>query len=457
MALTQQQLADLTAWVDQYAAQTDQLVDEAARVVAAAYAGASFYNAAAVAAAAEQAADASNTAALLAAGLAAQYLAMTTSQILGSAVGVPNLPLPPIRNGVDMRQVFERPAKFFRRQVAKGVPTDKALEQSMRLAASLADGNVRLAERDASSQVLRYLAPGIDLRGYRRVIRPELSRTGTCGLCIVASDQVYSTPVLMPLHDRCKCVVLPIIGDDDPGSALNNLTLGDFYAAAADSADDLRRSGSRRGGPRRRSGTAGEDLKEIRVQVNEHGEWGPVLTNADHNFTGAQDLEGYDPNTGQRRPQLALAPQPGGGSSGGGGGDGEDPPRRGLLGPDTPDEFPSFDGWQPPAARSEIDAFTVDQAEVLLDGDGTPGGHGYHRAGLGVKSNEFPFGWDVAEVVAWVLGITDQPTFGHPTPSGFALYGSFADVEGIVRIRREIGIGWVIATAYPLPAIQWPR
>lgn len=174
--------------------------------------------------------------------------------------------------------------------MARGVPADKALEQALRLAQTLADGTVRLAERDASQQALIYLAPRVGITGYRRVIRPELSRTGTCGLCIVASDQVYKTGDLMPLHARCKCEVMPIIGDIDPGSALNNLTLGDLYGAAADSVSDLRRSGERRGGPASRSGTAADDLKEVRLQINEHGEWGPVLTDGRHQFTGVDTL-----------------------------------------------------------------------------------------------------------------------------------------------------------------------
>lgn len=274
MALTQQQIADMTAWVDQYAAQTERLSAQSAAAVTAAYSGVNFYSATAVAAAAEQAADTSNTASILAAGLAAEYLSFITAQATGTVVGIPNFPHIPVRNGVPLPAVFQRPIKLFRRQVARGVDPAQALESAMRLAALLADSDIRLAQRDASNQVLTYLAPRIGITGYRRVIRPELSKTGTCGLCIVASDRIYKTGELMPLHDRCKCAVLPIIGEVDPGNSLNNLWLDDIYAQAGS--------------------TLSADLKRVRYSVQEHGEKGPVLVLAGQKFTGVEDLGGYD-------------------------------------------------------------------------------------------------------------------------------------------------------------------
>lgn len=277
MALTRQQLSDLATWIDQYAAQTEELSAQTTAAVLAAFAGLNPYQAAAVATAAQQAADASDAAQLIAAGLAAQYLAMTAGQILGAPVGVPNLPLPPIRNRVPSPQVFERVAAHYRRQVARGIPHARAWDGAMKYAGLLADTNNRLAQREMSRQVLAYMSRTLGVTTYRRVIRPELSRTGTCGLCITASDQVYNVRDLMPLHDRCKCVVLPIIGDDDPGSSLNNLTVGDIRADAGDSSH-------------------GWDLKRVRYVVNEHGELGPVLTVKGQRFTSRADLGGdYDP------------------------------------------------------------------------------------------------------------------------------------------------------------------
>lgn len=282
MALTHQQLADLAVWVDLYAARTDELAVQTAAQVAAAYAGVNFYSAAAAQAAAAQAADTSNVASYYAAGLAAQYLALTASEVVGSTVPVPTLPLPALRNGVDMEQVFDRPMKFFRRKVSEGAEPAQAFEQAMRLAQTLADGNIRLAEREASRAAVTYLAPRLGVTGYRRIVRPELSETGSCGLCIAASDQVYKTDELLPLHNRCKCTVLPIFGTEDPGNSLNNLTLGDLYTGAAGRPSAQANN--------RLSGTAGEDLKATRYEINEHGEWGPVITWAGDQFTGPDDL-----------------------------------------------------------------------------------------------------------------------------------------------------------------------
>jgi hypothetical protein len=270
MALTQAQLAELIAWVNAYAARTDQLSRDTATAVLAVYAGENFWSAASASAVAEQAADLSNTANLFAAGLASQYLGHVLSSTVGSVVAIPNLPLPPIRNGVALEDVFDRPMKLFRRKVSEGMEPAAAFDMAMRLAAALVDGNIRLAKRDETAQILSRLPAELGVTGYRRVVHPELSETGSCGLCIVASDVVYHKAQLMPLHGHCKCEVVPIIGDVDPGNSLNNLELGHFYSAAGS--------------------TDGRALKETRVQVNEHGEWGPVLTRADQHFTGPDEL-----------------------------------------------------------------------------------------------------------------------------------------------------------------------
>jgi hypothetical protein len=78
------------------------------------------------------------------------------------------------------------------------------------------------------------------------------TRAGACNLCSLAAGQVYSSDKLMPIHDGCACTVVPVWGDDDlPGP---------------DSQADER--------------------YEDEVAVREHGELGPVLTQADHHFRG---------------------------------------------------------------------------------------------------------------------------------------------------------------------------
>ncbi|MEE8666844.1 MAG: hypothetical protein SOI13_01590 [Bifidobacterium mongoliense] len=93
---------------------------------------------------------------------------------------------------------------------------------------------------------------------YRRLIHPELSKTGTCGLCAVAATQIYKISNPKPMHDWCHCTTMPILGDRDPGEYMNNLDLNKLY--------------------RKAGGTDGQGLRKLRVQVAEHGELGPVMS-----------------------------------------------------------------------------------------------------------------------------------------------------------------------------------
>ena len=44
----------------------------------------------------------------------------------------------------------------------------------------------------------------LDIRAYRRVIHPELSKGGTCGLCIAASDRIYFVDDLLALPRQVR-------------------------------------------------------------------------------------------------------------------------------------------------------------------------------------------------------------------------------------------------------------
>lgn len=266
-----QQLADLLRWVDQFAGASEQLRNQLSAAVIATYAGRNFYAAAEVAAAAQAAAAASNTQTAYAAGLASQYVAVTSSLIAGEALPAPTLVLPALRNGVPMETVYARPAKLFRRLRAQSVDPATAFERSMAYATQITHTNVLLAQREAYQQTLERLERAAGVTGYRRVVHPEIARTGSCGLCIVASDQVYHSSQLLPIHGGCNCTILPIVGALDPGSSLNNKTLTDFYTQAG--------------------GNLSEQLKKTRVTVNNHGEYGPVLTYKGQKFTGPDDIQ----------------------------------------------------------------------------------------------------------------------------------------------------------------------
>lgn len=262
---------DLLRWVEQFSNQSETIKQNLVRAILAMYAGVDFYSDAAVTAAAQQAATTSNTAALQQAGLASAYVAFVTSLMSGENLPAPALALPALRNGADMTDVFSRPAKLFRRLRSQGTDPENAFKQAMTLASTISEMNMTLAQREAYQATFANLEQRVGITGYRRIVHPELAKTGSCGLCIVATDQVYHTAFLLPIHGNCNCTVLPVIGEVDPGNSLNNLSLGDFYAAAGDT-------------------THGHDLKKVRVVVNEHGEYGPVLGVEGQHFTSPEDL-----------------------------------------------------------------------------------------------------------------------------------------------------------------------
>lgn len=102
--------------------------------------------------------------------------------------------------------------------------------------------------------------------GYRRVVHPELAKSGTsCGLCIVASTMEYRRGDLMPIHSGCNCETCEIYSVDgdifDPGGQINFEDLEVFYREAGNK-------------------THGWSLKRYKYKVVDHPEYGPTLVNA---------------------------------------------------------------------------------------------------------------------------------------------------------------------------------
>lgn len=188
------------------------------------------------------------------------------------AVGTPDLPDHP--RGVEQDVVWQRPLKEYRVQRDNGVEHAAAVDAAVRRARIIADDDLTLAMRMAAQQHASK-APGVT--GLRRVVHPELSEGGTCGLCLAASDRVYSVRKLLPMHARCKCTVAEVTRSNDPGNGLNNLSLGDLYEAAG--------------------GTGSKDLKGTRYKIDEHGELGPVLV--------AKAEPEYTPSPAQRQRDTA--------------------------------------------------------------------------------------------------------------------------------------------------------
>ena len=101
------------------------------------------------------------------------------------------------------------------------------------------DRIARSAGQNVSNKAIidaAYRTPGCRVVGARRIIHPELSRGGACGLCVAAADRVYKTRDLKPVHPNCRCGVLPIIKTTATGKVVDigdELNRGDYERLSA--------------------------------------------------------------------------------------------------------------------------------------------------------------------------------------------------------------------------------
>ena len=199
------------------------------------------------------------------------YLAQVATIVRGtpvSPVGVAQDMRATLRAGeVTAEDVQARVAAEFRWQVSKDVVPLEAKAIAVQRAVNAARTDMGLAFRD---QTAAFMDTRGAPHGYRRVIRPERSEHGTCGLCVAASNQVYHRRDLLALHGGCKCTVVEIGEAVDEGRVVNDAE----YAAVLAESDSTRAA----------------DLRKVRVQVSEHGELGPVLTDARHEFRGPSQV-----------------------------------------------------------------------------------------------------------------------------------------------------------------------
>jgi hypothetical protein len=181
------------------------------------------------------------------------------------------------RSGSSIVEVYQRPARqteHLIRERIKREPdtagwkvTDEEWAHFKERLSTIVSDDLAAVARDEATKVLR-ASPAII--GYRRVLHPEFSQTGPCGLCIVAADRFYTKGELLPLHGNCKCTISPVTKTQDLGLQLNADDLARIYAAAGS--------------------TYAEDLKRITVQVRENGELGPILTRQGENFRGVAQV-----------------------------------------------------------------------------------------------------------------------------------------------------------------------
>lgn len=150
-----------------------------------------------------------------------------------------------IRGGVSPDEVYRRPFVAVWSALRDGVLWEDAVSLGLDRAVGAAATDVQLAMTHGMSAY-----SGVDggIYGFQRV-----PNAGACQLCLIASTQRYHSGQLMPIHSHCGCGVAPIT--EPSGQIINR----DRY-------ERIKR---------------GSDVK---LRVREHGELGPVLTNADHSF-----------------------------------------------------------------------------------------------------------------------------------------------------------------------------
>ena len=165
-----------------------------------------------------------------------------------------------LRAGTTTPLTYRRLSRDVRHLLSEGVPLQIATDQVMSRFEEMLTDDLNLAMREQSRRF--FMANERTTLGFRRVIRPELSETGVCGLCAVASDRWYSRDDLMPIHSRCRCDVVPITRDYDPAE-MNEVDLRSLYEAAGES-------------------TGAGDLLNVKIKIEAHGELGPRIIPAEH-------------------------------------------------------------------------------------------------------------------------------------------------------------------------------
>lgn len=177
----------------------------------------------------------------------------------GPTVGVtPQQAATAALRGLSGQALWERPFHTVWWGLSRGISFDDAKQSGLSRALNLASTNLQLAKTQMSQRVL---SANQRVTGYKRV----LSGKEDCALCSLAAKNTYHKAELLPIHGGCDCNVAPIVGSVDSSSGIQ------IPKPSSSENSRLERTS-----------------KEIEVQ--EHGELGPVLTIKGQKFTGPNDL-----------------------------------------------------------------------------------------------------------------------------------------------------------------------
>lgn len=252
MATTQQQ-RELNAWLDQYAVATAEANQLASAAVWSAYAEIDdWFNPSQTVPAALAAGQTLRAAQRVHSGLMSEFLAIVIELLTGRRPTTSTRRVPDYPRNAEVFDVYSRPVFEAREKLDRGFEQELAEIEAKVMAEMAAETDLLMTRRDTGLLVME----SAGVTQYRRVVRPELSKTGVCGLCIAAATKRYSIEDLLPIHTRCKCTVLPIVDGFDPGE-INADDLEKVYAEIP--------------------ATKRQELATFRYKVQDNGELGPVL------------------------------------------------------------------------------------------------------------------------------------------------------------------------------------
>ena len=198
------------------------------------------------------------------------WLAMTLTEALGRRVA-PAGPLADLAlRGVNPAEVYARPYRTVWTKLSEGMEFAEAVAAGAARLSKMTASDLQLAKTHTARETLGRVT---EVETFRRT----LTGAKNCGLCTIASTQLYYKADLMPIHPGCDCGVHPNT-EGDPFDESGH----DALLEAAHSAIEERLGVVDRGG-------RAPDYRKL-LLVKQHGELGPTLTVRGQHFDGPSSV-----------------------------------------------------------------------------------------------------------------------------------------------------------------------
>lgn len=195
---------------------------------------------------------------------------LVADDLIGSAV----------RNGTDPAVVYRRPFVQLWSALKAGTQFSDAMNAAGARAAQSAATDVSLTMRASADAFDAQAEFESRVIGWERVLDPD-----ACAFCATASTQRYNSANLSPIHLNCQCGIAPVFAENDRAiKDFNRQVLRNIKDANAGKDAPYWKARHFRV-----DGQTGEVILPD-VAVHTHGELGPVLADAAHDFTSAADI-----------------------------------------------------------------------------------------------------------------------------------------------------------------------